>query len=585
MEFNLKLRILLISIAFGLLSAQPILAAIQRPTDYSSYVRYPLCRTSHAVRFPTNLEDVVSIINEAIYRGVSVKAFGMRHSTTDIICTDGIPIDMRLLKSMKMNDDKTVTFGAGVTLQEAGEFLLQHGLALRVVPAFGNLTLAGVIGTGAHGSSIKFHSTISAQVTKMTIVDGRGTVKVISTSNDLKAFKIHLGLLGVIVDLTLETVPLYKVKSHVYVASDAVLQNGEAINWAKASDQLTLFWFPSINEVVVSNLSFVAPETVGNHKLFMSTTFRSNVLDTIYKESAYNLSSNDCTAASTLGNKMMHLLEMRFRTSLVQLGESEASSIVGYPHDVLSAICGVEACMWSHPKPFAEETLEMDFDFNLNDLPAAASTIKDIISKTPTSFPMHGIVIRFSGKSDIYMSTSYKRDSCHLGFKLWLRTDAYNHASGNLAGYQTISQVLTKKFKARSHWGKGGLVYHNRRMLDLKLDPYARQKFISAMEEYDPNGIFLNNFGRRLIYDNTEIDSDPLTTRCALLDNCFCSKNADCGLHQTCTTISGFDYPVCQTKNVVTTKFELADFPASFQVENWFFNTFPPAFQSLKCQQ
>lgn len=102
-------------------------------------------------------------------------------------------------------------------------------------------------------------------------------------------------------DVTLYTVPLYKVRSHISVASDDVLAHGEAINWAKTSDQLTFYWFPSINEVVISNLSFVPAETVGNAKLFMSTSFESNVLNTIYKESAFNLSTSDCTTASTLG--------------------------------------------------------------------------------------------------------------------------------------------------------------------------------------------------------------------------------------------------------------------------------------------
>lgn len=106
---------------------------------------------------------------------------------------------------------------------------------------------------------------------------------------------------GVVLNVTLHTVPLYKVKSELFVVSDDVLANGDAINWAQTTDQLTFYWFPSINEVIVSNFSFVPAETDGNAKSFMSTSFESNVLDTIYKESAFNLSSSDCTAASTLG--------------------------------------------------------------------------------------------------------------------------------------------------------------------------------------------------------------------------------------------------------------------------------------------
>lgn len=191
---RISLNVLLLGLAIGISLVQPLFSRSQN--DYSSYIRHSLCRASDPIRYPKNSEEVVGIINEAINRGVKVKAFGQRHSITDIICTDGIPVDMRSLKSMKMNDDKTATFGAGVTLQEAGDFLLQHGQALRVLPAYSNLTLVGAVGTGAHGSSIKYNSSLSAQVAKMTIVNGLGKVKVISSREDLRSFKIHLGLLG-----------------------------------------------------------------------------------------------------------------------------------------------------------------------------------------------------------------------------------------------------------------------------------------------------------------------------------------------------------------------------------------------------
>ncbi|KAG4077289.1 hypothetical protein HA402_009918 [Bradysia odoriphaga] len=216
-------------------------------------------------------------------------------------------------------------------------------------------------------------------------------------------------------------------------------------------------------------------------------------------------------------------------------------------------------------------------------MPEVVRTIKDIVEKTSTAFPAYGIILRFSNESDIYMSTSYKRPSCHLEFQLWKRSDFYNEASGNLAGYQTILQALSKQFNARSHWAKSGLVYHSSSILDKKLNSFARQRFVAAMQKYDPNGIFLNNFGRRLMNKDTEIDFDPLTTRCALLDNCFCSNSSDCGEQQNCTSISGYNYPVCQTRNVVASRFERHDYPATFEVGDWFFNSFPPSVRSLTC--
>lgn len=149
------------------------------------------------MRYPSTVNDIVAIVNEAISRNVTVKAFGARHSQTDIICTEGIPVDMNKFKSFRMNDDNvTATFGAGVTIREAGEFLLQYGRSLRTTPAFSNITLAGAIGTCAHGSTIKHNSSLSAQLIGLTIVNGLGETLVISDPDDLRSFRTHLGLLG-----------------------------------------------------------------------------------------------------------------------------------------------------------------------------------------------------------------------------------------------------------------------------------------------------------------------------------------------------------------------------------------------------
>lgn len=119
------------------------------------------------------------------------------------------------------------------------------------------------------------------------------------------------------------------------------------------------------------------------------------------------------------------------------------------------------------------------FGIDLDKLGDFVRDVKDIISKTPTAFPDIGILMRFSGASDIYMSTAYVRETCHFEFYLWNRDDIYNRPSGSLAGYQTILQTLSKKYKARSHWGKNGMVYHSSPMIDLKMNETARQGFIS----------------------------------------------------------------------------------------------------------
>ncbi|XP_037029702.1 L-gulonolactone oxidase 5-like isoform X2 [Bradysia coprophila] len=501
---------------------------------------------------------------------------------------------MNNFKSCIMNPDgETASFGSGVTIKEAGEFLLQHGRALRTTPAFGGITIGGAIGTGAHGSSIKYTSSISSQVVRMTAVNGLGEKVEIVDPEDLKSFKVHLGLLGIVVDVTLKTVPLYKVLATNYIVSDEILTNGKALEWAKTTDQITFYWFPAFKEVVVANLTFVSVDETGNaytNAISPPTYGYFNLGGTKAKEIAFDLSTSECALASGVGNTILHAFEIAAQSSLVrdtpgfvpiytEDGITVENPAVGFPHSMFAASCseanaglGGPSCFWAHGDINSNITIvDNEFCIDINSLSDFVETTQDIMKTTPVAFPLTGIFIRFSGESDAYMATNFGRDTAHVEFAMWKRTDSYNKASGNLAGYQLLAQALAKKFKGRSHWGKSGLVYHGREMLDIKLETEARDSFIASMKKFDPNERFMNSFGRRIVKRDTKIDSDPKSTRCALLDNCFCSQNKDCISTQTCTKLSGYpDYPVCKTKNEVPeVHLDKSAFPPPAGIFNW----------------
>ncbi len=67
------------------------------------------------------------------------------------------------------------------------------------------------------------------------------------------------------------------------------------------------------------------------------------------------------------------------------------------------------------------------------------------------------------------------------------------------------------------------------------------------MKEFDPSEVFMNDFGRRLMGIGTKVNTDPLVTHCALMDDCICKKDGDCGNQQVCSRIEGYpEYPVCK---------------------------------------
>lgn len=93
------------------------------------------------------------------------------------------------------------------------------------------------------------------------------------------------------------------------------------------------------------------------------------------------------------------------------------------------------------------------------------------------------------------------------------------------------------------------------------------------MNKFDPNEVFINNFGLRMKRKGTKVDIDPLTVRCALLDNCICSKDTDCGDGQTCTTLPGYNYHVCKTRNEAPEfTMDKGTFPPALGVFGYFLN-------------
>lgn len=99
--------------------------------------------------------------------------------------------------------------------------------------------------------------------------------------------------------------------------------------------------------------------------------------------------------------------------------------------------------------------------------------------------------------------------------------------------------------------------------------------FSATMDKYDPNGIFLNDFGRRIKQIGNKTDSDPLSTHCGLLDNCFCFSNSDCADSQTCTSIPGYNYTVCKTINECPILLDQLTFPSMPDLLDWLNNTLP----------
>ncbi|MBN3309161.1 GGLO oxidase, partial [Amia calva] len=164
---------------------------------------------------PSSVEDVRQILAMARQSSKRVKVVGGGHSPSDIACTDEFMISLdKMNRVLEVNkEERRVTVEAGIFLCDLNEELTKHGLALSNLGAVAEVAAAGVIGTGTHNTGID-HGILPTQVVSLSLMTAVGEVLHCSDSVNqdiFQAARLHLGSLGVILSLTYQCQPAFRL--------------------------------------------------------------------------------------------------------------------------------------------------------------------------------------------------------------------------------------------------------------------------------------------------------------------------------------------------------------------------------------
>lgn len=170
-------------------------------------------------------------LREIVRRKARVKALGSRHTFTDIADPgelageQGVQITLDHLPEVFAIDEDThtVRVGGGSRYGDIAARLHERGWALANLASLPHISVAGAVATGSHGSGDGNRS-LASSVAALTIVDGLGEVRVVRRGDPgFDGVVVGLGVLGIVIEVTLDIEPTYDVRQDVFLEVPAAV--------------------------------------------------------------------------------------------------------------------------------------------------------------------------------------------------------------------------------------------------------------------------------------------------------------------------------------------------------------------------
>jgi FAD/FMN-containing dehydrogenase len=201
---------------------------------------------------PETVAQIQEVVRESLKSNRKLRVKAASHSTSSLILSEGDYLSTERLVGLISVQNMKVKVKSGTQLGELSDELGKLGYSLGYgYPAFRGLTIGGLLATGAHGSS-RIHTAVSSQnLLEMTIIDGLGNVRQLTPADGsgFRAALVHLGLLGVVHDVTLKIYPDFNLQYKFQEISDFLTAEGQA-QFGPVADSEIIYWSPVLNKAI-----------------------------------------------------------------------------------------------------------------------------------------------------------------------------------------------------------------------------------------------------------------------------------------------------------------------------------------------
>lgn len=408
---------------------------------------------------PHTIEEVCTIISQTHMQHQTIRPIGAAHSFSPVAKPEQQMLSLHQMRGLIEVDamKQQATFWAGTYLYEVGPILAQYDLALENMGDIAEQTIAGAISTGTHGTGITLTS-LSNQIVKWGLVDGEGNLQEVTRGLDDVSQSLHLslGLMGVIVYVTFQAVPLYSLKyvsRHVDVQD--TLNNAELI--MRAHRHVEWFYFPGQTKMQLKTMRQVEPS---NQK----ESYLQRKWEHITENTLLQALSTTCKWYPKATKWVSQLASIA-----VPNGRKE-----GLSYEVFPSIRHVRF-------------VEIEYAVPVEQLTAVLEEIHFTLKSHP--FAVHfPIEIRVAKGEVGFLSPTQGQDTVYFAFHMY--------KGMNEAPYFRWIHTFMRKYNGRPHFGKMNELswqHLNEQYPHLEI-------FLQQREQWDPHGIFLTPYFRDLLH-------------------------------------------------------------------------------------
>jgi FAD-linked oxidoreductase len=426
---------------------------------WRNWGRSETSRPTHIAR-AASVDDVVAAVNAASDRGLHLKTVGAGHSFTAIAATDGVQLDVSALDGLLAVDGNRVTIGAGTNLYQLPALLAPHGLALTNMGDIDRQTIAGAISTGTHGTGAAFGG-LATQIRALTMVTADGALLTINEAENadlLPAARLGLGALGVLVDVTIQTVPAFMLHAvEKPEPLEEVLENFEARS--TSTDHFEFYWFPHTTTALTKTNTRVPADTPPRRQSTVAAWLDDELL------------ANGVFALTCATGNLFPGIVPRVNLLAEKLVAKREVTAPSY-----------EVFVTRRRVRFRE----MEYAIPREHVPAAVRAVAALVAKNgwTISFPLE---VRVAASDDLWLSTASGRETGYIAVHRYYREDPAEYFAG--------VEAIMRSFAGRPHWGK----MHTQDAASLAtLYPHFAD-FGAVRDRLDPARLFGNRYLERVL--------------------------------------------------------------------------------------